>query len=296
MSQKCTKCEINKPLSNFYIRKDNGNYRKDCKECMSKVKNINRQKNIENNNKLEKVDKTQTKDCSICFETKTLNEFSICKATANGFYSWCKICSRKKYKEQVKTQLQYKESDIKRCNKCSKSKNIINFRLKHSSDGYSNICLECDKEYRKSISKELYQKKKLKLDTNIQFKLSENIRSRIRNILGNIKIKKPNTVKLLGCSLDSFINHLQKYFYDNITLDNYGKKWHLDHIIPCDWFDLTDITQLKACTHYTNLQPLLIKDNLIKSNRLDWVHPKTDYQITFLRLVYNKFLTCPNLK
>ena len=30
---------------------------------------------------------------------------------------------------------------------------------------------------------------------------------------------------------------------------NYGIIWQLDHIIPCDWFDLTDINQLKACTH-----------------------------------------------
>ena len=83
--------------------------------------------------------------------------------------------------------------------------------------------------------------------------------------------------------------------YDKITLDNYGTIWHLDHIIPCDWFDLTDINQLKACTHYTNLQTLLINDNSVKSNKLDWIHPKSGYQITFLRLIYNKFITLPKL-
>ncbi len=34
MSQKCTKCKIDKLLSEFYIRSKNGNYRKDCKECV----------------------------------------------------------------------------------------------------------------------------------------------------------------------------------------------------------------------------------------------------------------------
>jgi hypothetical protein len=131
------------------------------------------------------------------------------------------------------------------------------------------------------------------LVTNIQYKLSENIRARLRILLGNIKIKKPNTEKLIDCSLDDFTKHLNKLFYKDISFDNYGTTWHLDHIIPCYWFDLTDINQLKACTHYTNLQPLLINDNSVKSNKLDWVHPKSGYKITFLRLIYNKFIKLP---
>lgn len=122
---------------------------------------------------------------------------------------------------------------------------------------------------------------------------SENIRARIRVLLGKNKVTKPRTDKLIGCSLDEFIVHLQKYFYDGMSLDNYGSVWNLDHIVPCSWFDLTKINQLKACTHYTNIQPLLISHNGNKSNKLDWVHPKSGYQITFLRLIHSKFLTLP---
>jgi hypothetical protein len=56
---------------------------------------------------------------------------------------------------------------------------LENFSLKHSIDGYSNICLQCEKEYRNKNFKIIYQKKKEKLDTNLQFKMSENIRARI---------------------------------------------------------------------------------------------------------------------
>lgn len=141
----------------------------------------------------------------------------------------------------------------------------------------------------------MYQKKKYKININIQYKLAERIRGRLRILLGNIKIKKPKTEKLIDCKLDNFIKHLDKSFYENMSFDNYGILWHLDHIIPCDWFDLNNINQLKACTHYTNLQALLINDNIVKSNKLDWIHPKSGYKITFLRLIYNKFITLPSL-
>jgi hypothetical protein len=44
--------------------------------------------------------------------------------------------------------------------------------------------------------------------------------------------------------------------------------WHVDHIIPCSSFDLTDSEQQKKCFHYTNLQPLWAIDNLKKSNKI----------------------------
>ena len=52
--------------------------------------------------------------------------------------------------------------------------------------------------------------------------------------------------------------------------DNYGLYWEIDHIIPCFSFELTDPEQQKKCFYYTNLQPLTIKHNLEKSNKLDW--------------------------
>lgn len=113
MSQKCTKCEIDKPLSEFYIRNETGKYRKDCKECMNKRKLELRKKYIENNNeKLKNVDKTQIKTCSVCKIEKQLNEFSISTGNKTGFYSWCLICSRKKDNDRNKIRKVYIETDI----------------------------------------------------------------------------------------------------------------------------------------------------------------------------------------
>lgn len=225
-----------------------------------------------------------------------MNKFSIYRGNKSGFYSWCLDCSKKKYKLQKKNIIEYSETDTKKCNQCNKDKKVLeNYDIKKGTrDGYSNICKCCRKEYRKENSKKFYEKKKHKLDTNIQFKLSENIRARIRHVLKNNKIIKPKTEKLIDSNLKKFVEHIENQFYENISFDNYGKEWHIDHIIPCNFFNLLDIEQIKACCHYTNLQPLLIFHNLDKSDKLNWIHPVKKVQPTFLRLVISKYLSIPN--
>ena len=54
-----------------------------------------------------------------------------------------------------------------------------------------------------------------------------------------------------------------------MSWNNYGfDTWHIDHIIPCDKFDLTDPKQQEQCFHYTNLQPLWAIENWQKANKL----------------------------
>ena len=50
---------------------------------------------------------------------------------------------------------------------------------------------------------------------------------------------------------------------DEMNWDNI----HLDHVRPLSSFDLKDIEQLKEASRYTNIQPLLAKDNLLKGDR-----------------------------
>jgi hypothetical protein len=114
----------------------------------------------------------------------------------------------------------------------------------------------------------LYEKQKKKQDPN--YKLSKTIRSRIGNaIINQSTAKAYSSIELLGCSIEECRKYLESKFQDGMTWENHGQfGWHIDHIIPCDMFNLTDLNEQKKCFHYTNLQPLWWIDNLKKGNKI----------------------------
>lgn len=77
-----------------------------------------------------------------------------------------------------------------------------------------------------------------------------------------------STNELLGCSFAEFRAWIESKFKRGMNWDNYGRLWHLDHIMPCCAFDLTRPEQVKICFHFTNLQPLSARENLSKNRRI----------------------------
>lgn len=80
------------------------------------------------------------------------------------------------------------------------------------------------------------------------------------------KAKQTSALKLLGCSLDYFREHLQSKFRDGMAWNNHGKIWHIDHIKPCASFNLAHMDEQKLCFHFSNMQPLLVLENLRKGD------------------------------
>lgn len=86
----------------------------------------------------------------------------------------------------------------------------------------------------------------------------------IKKICGNMiwrairngYVKKEKTMRYFGCSTQQLKNHLQFQFDRNMTWDNYGTYWEVDHIMPCNIFDLTREDHVAMCNNYTNLRPL----------------------------------------
>lgn len=106
-----------------------------------------------------------------------------------------------------------------------------------------------------------WQKKNM---NNIEFRTKKRLRGRIYVALKR-GIKSESTMKLLGCSIDYFKKYFESLFTDGMNWNVYLKGGiHIDHIIPCKNFDLTNSEEQHKCFHYSNLQPLWELDNLRK--------------------------------
>lgn len=115
-------------------------------------------------------------------------------------------------------------------------------------------------DYRKHYENKRY-------NNDIIFKLRKRLRNRLRDALNN-GYKSGSAVRDLGCSIPELKNYLESKFQEGMTWENWSfKGWHIDHIIPLDFFNLQNRDEfLKAC-HYTNLQPLWSSDNIRKKNK-----------------------------
>jgi hypothetical protein len=84
-------------------------------------------------------------------------------------------------------------------------------------------------------------------------------------------IRSGEAVRLLGCTMAEFVEHIESLWGDGMTWHNWGRDgWHMDHIVPLSAFDLSDADQIKAACHYTNLRPLWAVDNLRKGAKVDF--------------------------
>ena len=105
---------------------------------------------------------------------------------------------------------------------------------------------------------------------DINFQIRSLLRNRIRSaIIQNCK--SDHTLELLGCSLDELKVHLEQQFEPGMTWNNRGKgegKWQIDHIIPCNYFDLAKEENQRICFNYRNLQPLWAEENNKKHDSL----------------------------
>lgn len=114
----------------------------------------------------------------------------------------------------------------------------------------------------------IFARRKVRYHTDPQFKLRETLRKRMRNVLrAQNAFKNHRTLDILGTTIAKAYAHIESLFQPGMSWDNHGE-WHIDHIIPCASFDLTDPEQQKKCFHYTNLQPLWALDNLSKGAKL----------------------------
>lgn len=186
---------------------------------------------------------------------------------------------RKNYREKNKEKILNKSREYNNKNKekrkkyFDENKEKIKLYKKEWTRKNKENKREYDKVYRKVNKKRIRARERIyvknRLIDDINFKLITNLRSRIRDAVKMAKcnIKAGSAIKDLGCNIDELKKHIESKFVNGMSWDNYGYYgWHLDHIKPLSSFNLTDRQQFLEASHYTNIQPLWAKDNIIKSD------------------------------
>jgi hypothetical protein len=205
------------------------------------------------------------KKCSKCEITKNVDQFNRDITTKDGFKYSCKMCQKlsrnkekdsensRKYNEQNKEVLKEKRQIYLEENK---------ERISKQKQEYRNREVEKLKLIRKKylpIKRERYQ-------NDINYKLTQLLRCRIKEILKSNKSK--SSINYVGCDLPFLKKWFEFRFDENMSWDNLGSYWQIDHILPINAFDFTDEKQVNSCFHWTNLQPLNAKENRLKSDKL----------------------------
>jgi len=183
----------------------------------------------------------ENKTCTKCKETKSPKDFYVDKNKKDGLNNWCKSC-HKIHKENNK----------------NKRKEYHKKYYYKNKDKYKEYYEEYDKEYRSTPKykeeRRNYQRERYSNDLNYKYRQVLGVLT--RRAYKEQGFKDENTLNLLGCSLEEFIKHLENQFLPEMTHDNYGEVWEIDHIIPLINFDLTKEENRKKANHFTNLQPL----------------------------------------
>lgn len=208
------------------------------------------------------------KQCTKCNEVKPFINFYKMASGKFGLQAECKDCisiRRMRYRTPRRKELSEAAKTYRKTNATA----ISAKRKSHYIENRDEILDRCSKyakENRTLINERIKQKK---ID-NPSFRLLCNLRNRVTKIVSGVN-KSSSTLNMLGCSIEKLRKHLESQFTEGMSWDNYGLYgWHVDHIMPCASFDMTDPEQQKECFHYTNLQPLWAEDNLRKSDRLNY--------------------------
>jgi 5-methylcytosine-specific restriction endonuclease McrA len=127
---------------------------------------------------------------------------------------------------------------------------------------------ESNKEKNKQYQKEYFQQNKEKIKeykkgyfkTNPKAKLTDSMRKKVANEIGKGIRFMISTMKYLECNFNEYSEYLENQFDTNMSWENYGEYWEIDHIIPLS---------RGGSFHYTNTQPLTVEENRKKKDSLD---------------------------
>lgn len=227
------------------------------------------------------------KTCSRCkhlFPTESIRSSGYCiechRAYKKEYYSKNKDKAKlynEKNKERIKSYLKnyydtkktilndrYASKRKEYYEKNKEHKLLIQRKLRKGNKKYEDYSRDYREKNREKVNTYARNYVKQRRHDDPEFKIRTNLRSRFRAALKVKGLRKHGrTASFLGCTIAELKIYLESKFHPDMTWENHGKVWHIDHVVPCVAFDLSIKEEQQKCFHFSNLQPLFITTRVI---------------------------------
>jgi hypothetical protein len=195
------------------------------------------------------------------------------KYTDTKFSSTCKSCLNEMDKIRKKNVRKNKsENTLLKCEKCQEEK-ALKYFAKLKKYYKKKICISC---YPQFLREQKTEWCKNEHNTNMNYRIKKSLASRLRAVL----VKNDSTMNYIGCNIQYLREWFEYNFTDEMTWNNYGSFWSIDHIIPVCKFDLTIEYEKLKCWNWSNLMPVTINYNsskkLIDMNQVNYIVNKLE--------------------
>jgi len=175
---------------------------------------------------------------------------------------------QEKSKSRLKARYASRKDEYYKKQKAYREKNkgkVFESKRRYRAKNADRIKIQKQKydiKNRTKISKALAERRA----KNPIVRMANSMRRSIRRYLDAGQKGEMSSFEIIGCSKDNLRRHLESKFRDGMTWENYGKFWHIDHIVPM--ISAKSESEVKRLCNWTNLQPLTAFENISKGSRL----------------------------
>ena len=184
-------------------------------------------------------------------------------------------------------------NDLKRSSKCESEKELSEFNVRTDTQKYRKQCCGCIKLIKKEYQtnnkdkinlynrnyfqhnkSKIYESRRNRRKTDVNFRLICNTRRRIRHALHG-KSKSISTKEILRIDIETYKKWIEWQMTPDMTWDNI----EIVHIKPICMFDVTKDEELREAFNWKNTQPLLKAVHQQKGIKYNFL----DYQLQFIK-------------
>lgn len=149
------------------------------------------------------------------------------------------------------------------CKACEKARALANYHKNKER------CQESNKKYKEQNKDKINATRRKYIANKINTSPEERLKRNMKSLISAKLVKTRHTGEYLGAPMQLIARWIESNFEKEMSWENYGKYWQIDHTIPINLFNLSDEQEAMLCFSWMNLMPLEKSRNASKSDNLE---------------------------